>query len=365
MIGAGPAGAFASYKLASAGPSVILVERSNFPRKKVCGSCLNHAAVTLLQEEGLDEILTENKAVPLQRFWLASGKSHAVLDMPQGSALSREVFDAGLVQKAVEKGANFFPETRIVLEKKATEKDPFHSLRIFKDQKEICIKAKIILSADGLNGQFLEKEKGFEMVTDPASRIGAGKIFNESPDFYQPGVIYMATGAEGYVGLVRLEDGRLNAAAAFDPEFLRTNEGVGEAVQKVLQKNQFPLMRGIEDPWQGTFPLSRKRRQVAAYKIFVIGDSAGYVEPFTGEGIALALASARDVTEFVVKGIENLNSDLEIRWQELYHKQMTQRQNRCRLVTRLLRNATLTSTAVRFLSWFPETASPFVEEITS
>lgn len=364
-MGAGPAGAFASYKLASAGLSVLLVERSNFPRKKVCGSCLNHAAMTLLQEEGLGEILSENKAVPLNQFWLAAGPSHAVLDMPEGAALSREVFDAGLVKKAVRKGVNFFPETRIVLEEKAAEKDPVHSLRIFKDQKEIGIKAKIILSADGLNGQFLEKENSFERVTDPASRIGVGKIFDGSPDFYQPGVIYMATGAEGYVGLVRLEDGRLNAAAAFDPQFLKISGGVSEAVRITLQKNRFPVMKGIEEPWQGTFPLSRKRKRVAGYKIFVIGDSAGYVEPFTGEGIALALASAREVTEFVLKGIRNWNSHLEIGWQELYHTQMIQRQNRCRLVTRFLRNTTLTRAVVRFLSWFPQTARPLVEAIAS
>ena len=51
---------------------------------------------------------------------------------------------------------------------------------------------------------------------EAGARIGAGATTTEAPDFYRPGVVYMACGAGGYTGLVRLEDGRLDVAAAFD-----------------------------------------------------------------------------------------------------------------------------------------------------
>lgn len=66
VIGAGPAGAIAAQQIAKQNKEVLLVDKENFPRAKVCGSCINSSAVNLLEIAGLGQILLENGALPLR-----------------------------------------------------------------------------------------------------------------------------------------------------------------------------------------------------------------------------------------------------------------------------------------------------------
>ena len=379
VIGAGPAGAMAAYQLAKRGAKVLLADRATFPRKKVCGSCLNQAAISLLREEGLGEIMTQNRAPRLGELWLACGRSHAEIPLPEGAALSREKLDAELVQKAVENGAIFLPDTRAALsfegrpgfnlaesarvEPRATFESSARSVVLRQDGNEIMVKARVILAADGLAGQFLEKEPGFGTQTDPASRIGVGKVVKEAPAFYDFGKIYMACARQGYLGMVRLEDGRLNVAAAFDPEFLRMCGGAGAAARRVLEESHLPLIPELEDSdWLGTFPLTRKRSRVAGHRIFVIGDSAGYTEPFTGEGITMALTSGIAVTGFVLQGIREWKKTLERDWTECQRTLVIRRQGLSRWTAKILRCHPLTRIIVQILSWNPGFAAPWIKK---
>ena len=362
VVGAGPAGAMASYQLARRGASVLLVERSSFPRPKVCGSCLNAAAVNLLEAEGLGEILAGNGASPLEELVLIAKKARARISLVGGVVLSREIFDAGLVENSVREGTHFLSQTHATLENKI--EPTFRRLNLRQGAKEVSVKVRVVLSADGLGGQLLEKETGFEMRTSIASRVGVGKIVAEAPPFYRSGKIYMACGPGGYLGLVRLEDGRLNLAAAFDPAFLKASGGAGPAVRRTLEENNLPAIEDLGEPWQGTFPLTRRRLRVAGYRIFVIGDSAGYVEPFTGEGIALALASGKEVAEWVLEGVRAWTPGLAVRWTKL-HRQRVSRQNFCRFAANILRKKTLTHAIVHILSRAPRLAAPFVERVSA
>ena len=94
VIGAGPSGAMATRELARRQAHVLLVDRSGFPRGKVCGCCLNLRAIDALRRAGLAHILGESHAVTLRDVRIASGGRSAVLSVPEGAALSREQFDA-------------------------------------------------------------------------------------------------------------------------------------------------------------------------------------------------------------------------------------------------------------------------------
>ena len=112
VVGAGPAGSLAARQLAQAGVRVLLVDRAAFPRWKVCGCCLNSGALTTLHSVGLGHLASHRGAVSLGRVCLAVGGRSALLPLPPGAALSREVFDAALVESAVEAGAAFLPQTQ-------------------------------------------------------------------------------------------------------------------------------------------------------------------------------------------------------------------------------------------------------------
>ena len=77
VIGAGPGGAFAAREAARAGLATLLVERSTFPRVKVCGGCLNHTAVAVLRRAGLGERLARLGGPAITTVLLRQGRRSA------------------------------------------------------------------------------------------------------------------------------------------------------------------------------------------------------------------------------------------------------------------------------------------------
>ena len=206
VIGAGPAGAVAARELARRGCSVLLLDKAHFPRPKVCGCCINAAAVNLLRRLGLAHIL--GNAVPLRDVRLTAGGRAARVRLPGGVSLSREAFDNALVTAARKAGVQF----RDGVAAKLGECGP--------DACEVdlgaeSVSARVAVIASGLAGN--------ETPPEVDSRIGAGVSVPAGlvPPFFTPGTIFMGTTGGGYVGLVRVEDGRLDAAAAFDVAFLK------------------------------------------------------------------------------------------------------------------------------------------------
>ena len=125
----------------------------------------------------------------------------------------------------------------------------------------------------------------------------------------------MAVGRGGYVGLVRVEDGSLNVAAAFERRFLRAVGGPAPASALLLEESGFPAVPALgEAEWRGTVSLTRETRPIAAERVFLVGDATGYVEPFTGEGMAWAILSAEAVEHLAFRAIEAWNPDLARSW---------------------------------------------------
>ncbi len=380
VVGAGPAGAVAARELARRGRSVLLIDKATFPRWKVCGCCLNGSALDTLAAVGLGDLPARCGAVPLERVRLEAGGRGAELPLPGGVALSREAFDAALVRAAVAAGVAFLPGTRVVrllrervpedrLLRERVPEDRLLRERVPEDRSRserttlqaaqgsvtVAVTAGVMIAADGLGGQLVAGRR--QAVAD-GSRIGAGAVASAAPDFYHPGTIFMAVGRGGYVGLVRVEDGRLDVAAAFDPGFVRDAGGLGPSAAATLREAGFPAVPGLEDlPWRGTPALTRTARRVAGERWFAIGDAAGYVEPFTGEGMAWAVASAVAVAPIAT---QPWFPGLAREWEATHARLIRNRQAVCRAAAWVLRSPRLSRFAVRLLSLAPVLSRPVV-----
>ncbi|RMF81503.1 MAG: FAD-binding protein, partial [Planctomycetota bacterium] len=284
VVGAGPAGALAARQLAKGGASVLLVDQARFPRFKVCGGCLNASALASLTACGLGDVPQQCDAPTLQRLLLGCGRSVATLALPAGAALSRTALDAALVREAIRAGAAFLPECTVRLGACDTNGRQC-TLRRRADAARVH--ARVVVAASGVGGPLLNNEPPFSLHVRPDARIGAGAVLQGADDGYAIGSIYMACDRGGYVGLTRIEDNRLNVAAALDPQCVRQAGDVGAAIRSILEASPFPTPVGLDSArWRGTPPLTCRRRPVAAERVFLIGDATGYVEPFTGEGMA-------------------------------------------------------------------------------
>ncbi len=359
VIGAGPSGALAARALAQHGHDVVLVDKAEFPRAKVCGGCVNHRAQHALDSAGLGHLLERLGAAQIDGLKLAAASRTASIGVKGYLGITRETLDSALISEAIDVGAAFLPKTRA---RATTLESKTRSVQVDRDGVEATISARVVIAADGLGGALVNETQDIAS----ASRIGAGAIALEAPSFYRPGNIHMACGHGGYVGLTHAEDGRVDIAAAFDTPFIRERGGLGPAAAAVFEEAGFPVWDGlIQLDWRGTPALTRRNACVAAERIFVVGDAAGYIEPFTGEGIAWAMTTGLAVTEYASPAVQESNRSLEHAWAKRYHQLVTRRQYLCSMMAQALRRPRLMAAAISILKRMPVLARPFVSSVNA
>jgi menaquinone-9 beta-reductase len=355
VIGAGPSGAMAARRLSLAGARVLLVEKKPFPRPKVCGACLSPLALAELELAGLGSLVASLGGRELGEFHLRFRGRSLRIPLSGGSAVSRERLDAALSTSATQAGCHFRDGTLAVV-----DRGPDGSLhvRLTRQGHVAQAVARTVLVASGLNRSVAQADEMPQTEIARGSRVGAGCRLAPAPASYGDGTIFMALGAGGYVGIVRVEDGSLNLAAAFDAALIQRCRTLGAAAIEVLACAGAPRIDGLADAhWQGTPALTRHTRPLCQDRLFVLGDAAGYVEPFTGEGIAWSLAQARAIEPFALRAIERWEPRLAREWASAHHGLIGRRQRVCRALAHGLRQPWMTRLGFEVLARFPGAAS--------
>lgn len=445
VIGAGPAGSVAARQLALGGRRVLLLDKKRFPRRKVCGACLNCASVTLLEEIGLSQILNDSGAAELDGFDLRAGSRCLSLPLPGGRAISRTVLDQKLVEAAIFAGVTFHDgaiatvgsandDGRIVHWKYITDTvcaeprstsqagssdfaaERRRSLAGGASSRRVADKcleasegrrpsrnefsnaahsgldgsdsgateglrprlvtaaasrlmhsatAKVVLAADGLGHPSLCNVREIRELTARSSWIGAGCEVAKFPAEYTPGAIHMAIGRGGYVGLVCVESGKLNIAAALDARLVRDAGGPAHAAAELLSQAGFSGIPAMtEADWLGTPALTRSTSPVAAERLFVLGDASGYIEPFTGEGMGWALASAVALAPLASAACDGWQPSFAKTWIREHTRIVRTRQRTCRMLAVFLKSPVCVHWAMFVLPKMPRLLQAIVRGVS-
>lgn len=361
IIGAGIAGAAAALRLArTLGPSahIALIEHCRWPRPKVCGGCLNHAALALLHDLGITERhLHDAAAAPITHLHLRCGRRAARWPLPRARAINRASLDDVLVRAAVAAGVRFIPHCSAAVLAPPRPGDA-HPVVLRRGDASLTCTARTILIADGLSGSSLDALPAFAPRVHRASWIGLGGTLEAAAPapiaaLAPAGEIAMHIAPHGYVGIVRLADHSTHLAAAIDPAFLRSQAERGgplAAITAILRFCRADLPPRALDHLaiKGTPALTRRRPRVGAPGLLVLGDAAGYVEPFTGEGMTWALAAAAHAADLAALAAQSpdprLTADLAQQWQHWHTRTLARRQ--------------LPSRALRLLTHHPAIMSP-------
>ena len=341
VIGGGVAGGLAALDCARRGLSVLVVEKRAFPRWKVCGCCFNAQAQGVLEAVGQGDLMARCGAQPLQQLRIGLQGQTAVLSLPGGWVLSRERFDQALLEAAAAAGATVRFQTRGQLGPACSES---RNVRLTSSSggPQEDVQARVVLVAAGLVNHCSPDHTSIETVV--TSRVGAGCVLPPMSHGYASNVIHMALGNGGYVGLVQREDGALNLAAAFDRSCVAAAGGAAGAARSVLMSAGFDLPADLmAGQWQLPPALTRRPPSVAGSRCRLIGDAAGYVEPFTGEGMAWALTAGGAAAPFVVEGLADWSPSLERRWLQTLESLVVRRQRVCRALATVLQRPLLTS----------------------
>lgn len=358
VIGAGPAGGMAALGLARAGRRVLLVDKQRFPRPKVCGCCLNAAALATLRDGGLTGRLDALRPRPVDRLVMRAGSRVARLPLPAGVALSRPALDGMLVDAAVAAGARFRDDVSARVAPPDGD-EPHHHVAL----GDRTVRARCVVVADGLAGTALRDWPAWASAARPDARVGLGvhlPAAHPLADVLHDAAITMLCGRRGYLGLVRLEQGGIDVAAAADRGALKTCGGAGPLARSIAADAGVVFNDADAWPWRVTPPLTRSRPRLAAPGLFVVGDAAGYVEPFTGEGMAWALAGGAAVVPHAAAAVDRWIATGPAAWSVTHRGVVARRQRGCRAVAALLRRPRLTRAAVGLLAVAPALATPLI-----
>jgi flavin-dependent dehydrogenase len=364
VIGAGPAGAVAAHQLAKQGLATLLVERQAWPRQKVCGGCLNGQALSVLKGVGLERIFDEYHAATVSQLIVQARHRRAEVDLLGGLAVNRLEFDAALVSAAIDAGVEFLPATKAAVVPEVERSQVRQVSLSGNDENCRTATGRVVIAADGLGHPSLKALPEFSCQIDEGARVGISIVIEQMPESYRAGAIYMAISRSGYVGLVRTKDGNGNLAAAIDLAAIKLAADPAAAVRLILADAGMPAPTFFEkDMWRGTIPLTRRENRLSTNRVLLLGDAAGYAEPFTGEGIGWAMSSAVGAAPIVVSNLQRWDVDVIGEWETRQRRQMLRGQVVCRTMAYLLRRPMAVHLALRALGAIPGLARPLVRRV--
>jgi menaquinone-9 beta-reductase len=312
VVGAGPGGSTTAYHLARSGLEVLLVERSAFPREKVCGDGLTPRAVNALVRMGVDVddpgferhggLRIRSRKVTLELPW------PALHDYPgYGLMRTRAEFDELLARRAEKAGAVLRERTEAVAPILDGGWVTGATIRGIDRPEAEDVRARFVVAADGASSRFAGQAG---VRRNPRRPLGiAARRYHRTG--YRPGPwldVWMDLWdgeaiLPGYGWVFPLADGRVNVGAGL----LNTFKGFRAlSAQRVFDAFVGMLgAYGIDGSsaegrtLSGPLPMGFSRTPAAVPGMLVVGDAAGMVNPFNGEGIAYAMESGELAAELV------------------------------------------------------------------
>jgi flavin-dependent dehydrogenase len=362
VIGAGPSGALTALLLARRGLTTLLVERKSFPRDKVCGGCLNRRGIAVLKRCGVQSVLNGPATAALERIEVR-GRSHGLTCGVSGSlAILRSEFDEHLASAAIVSGARFLPNT--LAQVAADSAGGRHAVTLTdRHGRKLKASTKVVLACDGLSGNSLAQLDDFAPQVSPRARIGAGAVLAVDDTTVRPHCLHMAIALDGYVGRMRLGDRRICLGAALDPRAVR-DFGLSGTICRILADCQVEsASQYATSRLQGTVPLTRRPRCTSRNNVFLVGDACGYVEPFTGEGMALALETAEAVVPLVSQALAGWHSGLDRDWARAIRRIAFRRRAVCRCLSFICRRPGLVDMTLATASRLPRLLDSILAQI--
>jgi geranylgeranyl reductase family protein len=278
VVGGGPAGAVAARDCARAGLETIILEKEYYPRPKTCAGGITTAAMDLLDTTIPPEII-EARCSSFRGFY---GDRVVEIDLEQDfmSLVSREIFDLWLTSLAQSAGAELKQGERV------TDVNIGENAVTIKTTKDVYT-GHMVIGADGVNSTvakivrkpFTKEELAFCVCSDVVRGEGEGG-WREAIE------IHYGRLPVGY-SWVFPKRGRLSVGMG---SWLANTSGIKEAFSNFLK---YKGILGEQRVKGHLIPLGGISRPTVNDRVLLAGDAAGYVDPFTGEGIRYAIASGR------------------------------------------------------------------------
>ena len=311
IVGAGPAGATAALYARRCGLKTLLLDRARFPRDKVCGDALSGKSVRILRDLGLLEQVGSLSGVAIHTITFGSpGGTEIDIDLSRSSrqdaltgfVIRRQVFDAFLFEQA-RHAADACVEAFTVRD--LIRKDGWvcgvrgtHA----RGPESTEYRGRIVLGADGF-GSIVARRAGLYRHESRHCIVALRCYYQGVKGLTdQIELQFVDEVIPGYFWIFPLEDGRANVGIGMVHEQIKQQRidlrtALRGAIESARFRDRFAGATPLEDPVGWNLPAGSRHRKIYGDGFMLLGDAAGLVDPFTGEGIGNAMYSARHAVE--------------------------------------------------------------------
>lgn len=309
VAGAGPAGCATAIFLRQRGWEVLLVDAARFPRDKVCGDSVSPEGWRLLEGLGADEAVRALAPWPLRGMRLTAPDGTTFAGdygggARPGFALRRASLDLALIRQARAAGVDVregrFVED-VLLRDDRVEGVLVRPADAPPGTAQPC-RARIVVGAEGRRS-VVARRLGLLSEHRRLRRFAVRGYWDGVQGLEERGEMHVGGG--GYCGIAPLSAGAANVAFVLDQREMAAAGGDLEAFHRRALRERWPrVAERLErarlcEPPRAVGPLALSAPRVWAPGVALVGDAAGFFDPFTGEGVTLAMRGAELAAEAI------------------------------------------------------------------
>ncbi|UPK72562.1 NAD(P)/FAD-dependent oxidoreductase [Chitinophaga filiformis] len=350
IVGGGLAGLTGALHLLRAGLRVIVIEKYPFPRHKVCGEYISNEVLPYLQWLGADPGVLQPARIDRVRISAVSGKS-VEAGLPLGGfGVSRYLLDQFLMQRVVAAGGTLLEDTVTDI---SFENDLFRVITAL-DQE---LSARFVIGAYGKRaGLDQQLSRGFSSQKSPWLAVKS-HYEGDFPD----GLVALHNFMGGYCGVSKVENNIINICYLVSYDSFRRFKNITAHQQEVLYRN--PHLKAVLEHSRPLFerPLtisqvSFAEKQKVDKHILMTGDTAGLIHPLCGNGMAMAIHSAKIAAEQILaffSGQQSSREELEMNYAGAWKKAFNKRIQAGKILSAVFRKQELAAGIMSGLVLFP------------
>ncbi len=323
IAGAGPGGSTAATCMARAGLRVLLVDKSTFPRDKICGDALSGKSVDVLRRLGLIGALREQPQIASHGIVFSGPRGDAVTvpfsktpdpANPPGYVCDRLTFDALLFDAAVQSGAEVWTGAQVT--GLLRDGDRVTGITVARGGQTTDVQARLTVGADGAYSA-VARSLGHAQLDERYYSAGLRVYYEGVTGFDAMNSIelhFVDEALPGYFWIFPMADGRANVGLGIlSSEVKKRGLKLKDVLQRCIDhprfRDRFAHARALGAPKGWGLPLGSRIRPLAGDGYLLVGDAASLIDPFTGEGIGNAMVSAEIAARYAAEAAQKGTAD--------------------------------------------------------